>query len=500
MLRACFRFVSSFVFLLISGIAHADFNKALEAYIKNDAESMLSEITDSINNKSTDGLMLLINSISYDGKRLQPFISTYDSDPGGNNFLLDQDRTQNLFKLLEAATETNQYANFRLLFKRYINDPASRRAAFKKMAQLGLADAALALYFEIVQDNNYDIKSSEGPFWLKRAAELGSPYAAYLISKQYLDDPEFGARLSSEFPTSKEFGLKWAKIALSNSDPLNDPFRSAVVEISQLYSHGIGIKESEAAEEAFRLNLVACFSVTKMYFHSPEDCLIQKYSNLKMYMSHQIDAESLKRSGEHAFWCDKTCNESTDVLLPNGWRNKTKLDLPQTLKKETGDKFVKPVFSFRKLIGRDYASDFLYRLDFYANGRVTLLRDPIVPDEVPKESSWNLSSSAIKGLITEIHKLGFGDWKLVNHSESHSGKSEIYSLMLRNGNSIKTVHFYENPDAFGKDATINQVILAIEKLVPIYAYANSQMKPSRKMSTKSRELEVYNLNLKGDLK
>lgn len=443
---------------------------------------MLSEIADSINNKSTDGLMLLINSISYDGKRLQPFITNYDGASSGNSFLLDQDRTQTLLNLLETATQTNQYANFRLSFKRYINDPASRKVAFKKLAQQGLADAALALYFEIIGDNNNDNKSSDGPFWLKRAAELGSPYAAYLISKQYLDDPEFGDRLSSEFPTDKELGMKWAKIALSNSDPLSDPFRGAAVEISQLYSHGVGIKESEAAKEAFRLNLVACFSVTKIHFHSPEDCLIQKFSNLKMYMSHQMDVEGLKRLGEYAFWCDEACHENRDALLPNSWKNKTKLDLPDILKKESGDKSVKPVFSLRKLIGRDYASDFLYRLDFYANGRVTLLRDPIIPDEVSTESSWNLSSAAIKTLITEINKLGFADWKLVNHSKSRAGESEIYSLLLRNNNSIKVVHFYEDPDAFDKKATINQIILAIERLIPIHEYANSQMKPFRGMS------------------
>jgi hypothetical protein len=58
MLKAYLRFLSGLLFLFICVNAHADFKKAVDAYIRNDAESMLGEVNDSVNSWDSEAIKL----------------------------------------------------------------------------------------------------------------------------------------------------------------------------------------------------------------------------------------------------------------------------------------------------------------------------------------------------------------------------------------------------------------------------------------------------------
>jgi len=497
MIKLYLRFLLSCTCMFMNATnANADFNKAVDAYIKNDVDLMLIEVVDAVNNKSNDGLMLFINSITFDGERIQPFTYNSSQEPELKKFFLDETRTQILFALLDAATQDNQYANFRLSAKRYIRDRVSKKLAFKKLAEQGLSEAALALYFEFIEDRNHLATVSEGVYWLNKAEQLGSPYAAYLISNQYLDNPVFGDRLTETYPTNQQLGLELAEKALLASDPLSDPFAELLGEISNLYKHGVGVNKDEAGEQVFLLDLVRAFSVDKRAFSSPIDGLMYKFYTIRKYRANQYTSENIENIGQFAFWCDSSCDTyNTNELnpIPPSWKTKTKLDLPNVLKRKPAHQVVKPVFSIRKLVGHDNVSFYEYRVDFYEDGRVALLRDPVVPDEVARSPSWSLSSKAVRNLVGEIKQLGFDGWRLVNDSNRGHGPHEIFSVMLRHNNSVKTVHFYEGVRSFDRHSTINRILYAVDKLIPIHDYASSQLGSGDRRLIPSRELEVHQL-------
>jgi hypothetical protein len=99
--------------LFITQIAHADFRKALDAYIARDGATMLKEVKDAVDKKNDDGLMLFLNTIAIDettsfrsklyfNRKDTPIISKMTLEE-----ILDKDQKFELIKLLNNATQNS---------------------------------------------------------------------------------------------------------------------------------------------------------------------------------------------------------------------------------------------------------------------------------------------------------------------------------------------------------------------------------------------------------
>jgi hypothetical protein len=63
--------VISFGLLLVSPAAHADFRKAVDAYIARDGATMLAEVKDAADKKNNEGLMLFMSAMNIDASTSQ---------------------------------------------------------------------------------------------------------------------------------------------------------------------------------------------------------------------------------------------------------------------------------------------------------------------------------------------------------------------------------------------------------------------------------------------
>lgn len=463
--------------LLVTTNVNANITEALDSA---DVATMLSEVEEAVQNKDSEGLVLFIDSLYFDGTsiRVPKHHHSASSNDLQHTSLLNQSETKQLFELLEKAVAGNSYAEFRLINKRYAKDSIKKKKRLMKLATEGSAYAALAMYFELLGQGNYKKLAQERASWLRRAADLGSPYAAYLISTQYLNKPALDPiRLEKEFPTNKQLGFKWSEKALLTSNPLADPYRDVIFQLADLYNHLDITDHPKAPKQAFLFKLMGCFSPTPSNTTPPQDCLAQTYNLLKRYRNAGLPSEAVEAYGN--FWCDEGC-DTKNRLVPNEWKDKIQLEFPTVLSQRSLENA--PIFTLQKILQHGPLSSFKYRLNFYKDGRVTLLRDPVVPDEEAEETSWKLAPATIAEFAEELRGQGFETWKLANYSNEISmGITEVFSIQLNTKDLSKTVHLYLAPkERSNLSSTLSRVLASICELIPLQRYTGQIMQPRSK--------------------
>ena len=177
--------------------AHADFRKALEAYLNRDGQVMLREVKSAIDHKKYDGLLLFSDAISLDELNSTKYpVNTslseekYKVDGTLETIVAPSQRTELSQLLDEAMSTTTPEAQYNFYFKRLSNFTSQRsdkNDVIEKLESLANGGSSSAAT-ELVQiyGSSAIASPSVARHWFIKAAEMGDPYSSTSLAFSYL--------------------------------------------------------------------------------------------------------------------------------------------------------------------------------------------------------------------------------------------------------------------------------------------------------------------------
>lgn len=311
--------------------------------------------------------------------------------------MLNKIQSEKLFALLEFFSKSNDSYAVRLIHKQYPFNEKIRSLKFKEYIDVN-ANAALAYFYALTLSEDKKTNKAQRAYSLMRAAELGNPYAAYLVGEAYINDSPYALN-QGLFGINKDLGYQWLTKAMSTSDPIMAPYPEA------------------------RNLFKATFGLT------PND---------------------------------------KDISLIE-----SRIELP--------------ILSIKKEYWSGELSEFIYKLDVDGNGQVTLLRDQIVPGEVSVKPILYLPKDKVKELLAELNKLGNRNWSPSVGVDGKVIKREKYTIRINTKQFENVGSFELAPNDFDQEAFINQLLIAVIKIIPFQSYSYKAI-PSTKQKFPLREL------------
>ena len=256
--------------LFITQTAHADFRKALDAYMARDGATMLKEVKDAVDKKNDDGLILFLGILKQYPKTWRP--------------TLNEAQQTELFNCLEkAAAQSGLQAQYKLaVIPRKENNPPPIPAGTNKdrepwyearkqeklkeyqdeiarlepVANKGYAPAALHLYGSYIElynrvKNKHATSVDGGKTyvdnaikWLLKAAELGNAQAMFMVGMRYLnvEDDAYGCYSYEPlycFAKDEKKGWYWMQQAAMRADEHNITMWDFAYHMGNLYLQGV---------------------------------------------------------------------------------------------------------------------------------------------------------------------------------------------------------------------------------------------------------------------
>ena len=501
--------------LFITQTAHADFRKALNAYLARDGATMLKEVKDAVDKRNDDGLILFLNVLVIDyssSKRLDRNIHTSTIKSTYEQILNDSQQKQ-MRRLLDIAT-SNSTAKSQWILLMYPNfsnrlrpdwwewqksaqiveaiktkDAESKfseasnkwgtlyREELNKIASNGSADAAEKLY-ELTsskgRDSGKSYSKESAIKWMTKSAEWGNPYMAISLGFKYLhwnsiffysnegcDAPKDVEAIC--LPYDKEKGLYWLKQATKYFDKYPMHFGNFTYEMGNLELKGVGDVPSNP-RQAYRWYLLGV------------NILTNAASEGQSEKTFTIELDKMKKTGLlkvaspelDAAWSD--VKKRDDLLHPKDFT-----ELPDwVVEARKNNALEMPVFSYVDKGRGNYA------LDVYKDGRVTLYFLWNGIRLVNKETYLKISSAKLKEFLKKLHQIGFDDWPL---SRPAYGKEVIcmdmtlfycnsfdYLVTLNQAQFQRSVFMSQDSHSEPKDKqkmkNIAQIFSLVEKYFP----------------------------------
>ena len=390
--------------LFITQTAHADFRKALDAYMARDGATMLKEVKDAVGKKNDDGLMLLLMATNMDAVT-SDYDETTKQSKSTLRAILSHPKWDEMRELLVQATNNSTVdAQYYLLTKSVFKSDL-----YKKQLGLKVTDVSALTNQQYIKakQNVTDVYTKRGSKLamlndtIENKAAAGEPLSQLSLGLKYLNygkDVDYGAHYGcgylSKLPicqTKDEVkGNDWLKRAAKSYD-LNgfgdfDLLPSQMCEFLRNTANGDQAKLKQAYLWAlFGMNERAGTSKSK-------SCLVDMHDTgvLKL-VAPQIDAAwGGDWKAFNALVYKEKLNELPDLIV----QNKSEM-ANETLPVLT--------YHFEQVM-----------LDVFKNGSVFIG----LTDSYPNELFKNVSPSTVKAFLSELEKTGFYQWTT---AESFSG-------------------------------------------------------------------------------
>nr|WP_294838877.1 hypothetical protein [uncultured Methylotenera sp.] len=451
-----------FLAIISSFSAHADFRKALDAYIARDGATMLKEVEDSVAIKSDDGLMLFLNAMQIDEQTSikaslkDNFKEKIDRSKMLTTFetILTETQQQKVKKLLYTATQySTPDVQYRIKLIRSLSSSAKKqqpeslaREEEYLASKNSFAAARLAEKYSYSASNAYKLNYSKEKeeYWINKAAELGDTNYALLLALGYLNYPLSGFSPTQEecqspdnhllcLKKDEQKGFYWLRQTIRNSNASFLNVRQVAYQVGNV----LLTKFDTQIPDYHQAYLWYLYGLNSPDFGDLYGTRSQGISNNlfidaldAMYKSGELKAASPKL---YTVWMDKV--KRNEFLFPKNLQ-----EIPSWLIEiNNQDRYKKPVFSYL-LMEHSY-----YKLDVYADGAVWLqLHSQVFPDKY-----MQVSSSQVQQFIQKLQKLGFEDWQLTNTNKVdasywcdswHSCSSIDNSITLHNKTKDKIVY------------------------------------------------------------
>jgi hypothetical protein len=396
----------SFGLLLVSPAAHADFHKAVDAYISRDGATMLAEVKDAADKKNNEGLMLFMSAMNIDASASrQADIERVRASNREKRFvpesqvkttlsvILTQPQQDELFKALQLAVDNSsvdtQY-DFAILLR-----------TFKRPEQKNWSK----MHDEFTQKGSFLAKL--GASDLATKAELGINISQVNLGFKYLNfnsDFGYGCQNPSKeaiCQTKDEVkGYYWLKRALLSYENRNYDF---VGEHFGLYSDLMcDLLNKTANGDKNKLRQAYLWCVVGINSGG--------WSSWSL-LDKMNEAGTLKVVAPEAkaFWSMNSQDRERrfEPLVLTDYKELP--DLMVEASKELPKEDL-PVFSY-------YYSDYRmspYLLDIYADGRVNIAFN-FLPDR-KGDLLTKVSTKTVRNFLKDLKKLAFKSWTLFTTS------------------------------------------------------------------------------------
>jgi TPR repeat protein len=457
--------------LLITQTAHADFRKALDAYIARDGASMLAEVKDAVDKKNDDGLMLLLITVRIEGFQSTRKYFYYNDDnakPSTLKTILTATQRQQMYDLLIEATNNSTAAERQALSAYYFfddKDTLNRLNKIQSQNSIDKGDNLQPIYkMRIPNLEAYiiDDKKEWNPKidWVKyqndlmQSAKAGNPQAQLDLAHTYFGDSvcaRHQALTCIERDEAK--GINWLKAAIKTFEKngrasFRYPYKTSVCE----FFTQAGYKFTEAHS---REKLLWC--LIERSYPSPQNLIYQMGGDTK-----------LKASVPEIFAVRMDMEKVASVVATGNL-------LPDMMKETRAELLNEdmPVFSY-------YVNDNLtYKIEIYSDGRVMIGFDewpiPLWMDE-SKALLMKVPPQAINNFLSDLKKIGFDNMPIFG--KSFDGCSPLgcaggrtFEFTLANNKIFKRIYrtdLDQNVDFLNQDSAFNKEIAPIVVLVEKY--------------------------------
>lgn len=467
-------------FLLISQTAHADFRKALDAYMVRDGATMLKEVKDAVVKNNDDGIILFLGILKQHPRTWRP--------------TLNETQVTELFESLgKIAIKSSLQAEYKLaVIPRidYITFPIATEIIketqyeidrLELLANKGYAPAALQLhgnYIELYNRiKNKQVIAVDGGRayvdtalkWMLKAAELENTQAMFMIGMKYLnvEDDAYGCYSYEPLfclARDEKKGWYWMQKAAKHANEHNIPMWDFAYHMGNLYLQGVAGDKPD-------------YKQAYLWY--------QQTSNRSGFYMPSIwpKLEELKKQGQL-----KSLNPALDEAWGNSlsWRDAIKLEkvisakdlgtnkLPRLMQQKTSNSNVPlPIFSMstiRWYLPNNHSST--HKLDIYQNGNANLLISRYAYNDMENNELWlKLDSRLVKAFIAELLTLNFKSNYQQASCESGCVESleSIVSINTKYGKKttvLKNTAFKTNPQL--SNADLIKLYKMVEKYLPLF--------------------------------
>lgn len=457
--------LSTLGLLLSSQLAHADFRKAVDAYVARDGVTMLAEVKHAANMKQEAGLMLFLSALQIDAySSAQNDISRVWAGDRAKHYV---DPTQFKTTLSTILTDSQQDDLFNTLQMAVNNSSAdvqyelySLKSVLKKSQQ-----NLIELREELSRKGSYKagLMSARG---ILKYAEMGDFLSQLRLGLMYLNFRNgylgYGCEENNEASEicrnkDEEKGYYWLKQALKGYERIRyinffgedvDTF-GAYADAMCDFFHQTADGDKNKLRQAYLWCVVGINSGGLSSWRLLD--LMDKAGNLRIAAPEtaKIWGMSIKQDKERLY---KTLSLINFKELPD-WMIEVENELP---KKEL------PVFSY-------YFNDYrlpTYLLDVYADGRVNIAFT-LLPDGKSDELI-KVSPTAVRSFLKDLEKTGFRNWSLFTTAGQFCDSPDpcIWThvqVIHREGNRLRKVKIRE-PAYLAEHEYDNASTLRVAKL------------------------------------
>lgn len=474
--------------------AHANFRKALDAYIARDGETMLKEVKDAVDKKNCEGLILFLNAIQIDEQtsKKTSFNDNYQEKIDRSKMLttfetiLNEVQQKEIKSLLyDAAQNSTVDVQFRIQFIRLFSvktkkalpeDFAKKEESLANEVSLAAVLQARKSSYSSSQAYKLGYSKEKKVYWMTKAAELGDSDYALILALRYLNyaDPLGISPTQAEcqsvynhnlcFKKDEAKGFYWLQKAIENSNKNNLNMRQTAYHVGNVLRAKFDTKTP---------NLHQAYLWYLLGLNSPN--FGESTTSGGLNDNHFISAlKDMHDSGElkvaasklDAVWDDK---EKRDEKL----NLKYLAQLPHwLLEVKDKEKQNKPIFSYTT------KTQNFYKIDVYSDGKVWLQLNSLVPNR-NRDMYMQVPPKRVQEFTKKLKQLGFDDWLLVHSNKvdasywcnfSHPCSSDESSITLRQNVHEKTVYLGNDnnvPESY-KDVQLEKKIAQVFTLVEQY--------------------------------
>jgi len=462
--------------------AHADFRKALDAYIARDGTTMLKEVKDAVDKKNDDGLMLYLMAMNLDSITTNKHsLSDVSPKPASSQktqttfvSILDESQQAEVNKLLDAAVhnsniDTRYLYNFKRLSK-FTSQNRNQDEVVKELEYLaanGSADAAV----ELAQwyGSSRVLLPETARQWFIKAAELGDTYNSVSLTFIYLGYPA-NHWLSKDncehlkingdcFERDIKKGSFWLKQAVKNVDKNPVYMRIFALDMGNMLSgHKLdGVKTDY--RQAYLWYLLALNSPDFSGFGVSDKTIfnvIKSMHDNNLLLSAAPDLERVwnNEAKRNQVLYSKKLSQLPNLLLQERQQSKSNFN---------------PVFTYLR------ATDGLpYKLEVFKDGNVKLGLDYFA--QKVTSNYMKVSSQKVQEFLNALRKLGVNNWQLSSSLRADSsywcnvcvGNDNMFTIQ-KLGNIASTYYIgYDRNDKVDAktDIKIAQIFALVEKYFP----------------------------------
>lgn len=385
--------------LFITQTTHADFRKALDAYMARDGATMLKEVKDAVGKKNDDGLMLLLMATNVDAAT-SDYDETTKQSKSTLRAILPQPKWDEMGELLVQATNNSTVdAQYFFITASQFRIDANTKIAneyFLKGSHLATFDSTIAT--------------------ISDKAEAGNLEAQLALGFRYLNyENEFGCEKQSKDPLCKSKdeskGYYWLKRAVKTYEMSGnadfDLLPSVMCEFYRKTASGDQAKLKQAYLWALKgANEVGSVSSSRL-------CLTKIY-----------ESQELKLTSPEVYIALSDKSNFNSMV----YRSDLK-ELPEW------------IVEVRKEMAKQKLPVFTYHfgpvLDIYADGHVLLGFA-----NYPKDMLMKVKPKVVRAFLSELKKVRFYEWTSANFSAGYCPDFDPCGMMdmhlsLRDGAHIK---------------------------------------------------------------